>query len=75
MSKFGAMRQQRAERAKVEPSASAPPIEGAVPVRSPALMPMAMRTFTPVASGRCSSRPASTTACTRILQLASQRTR
>ena len=36
MSKFGAMRQQRAERANVEPSASVPPIEGAAPVRSAA---------------------------------------
>jgi hypothetical protein len=34
MSKFGAMRQQRAERAKVEPSLPASVTEGAAPVRS-----------------------------------------
>ena len=36
MSKFGAMRQQRAERAKVEPSVSTPAIEGSESVRSAA---------------------------------------
>jgi hypothetical protein len=36
MSKFGAMRQQRVERAKVEPSAPPPTTEGVVPVRSAA---------------------------------------
>jgi hypothetical protein len=33
MSKFGAMRQQRAERAKVEPNALTPAIEDTAPVR------------------------------------------
>lgn len=36
MSKFGAMRQQRAERAKVEPSAPASADEGTAPARSTA---------------------------------------
>ncbi|RSU45581.1 ribbon-helix-helix domain-containing protein [Sphingomonas sp. S-NIH.Pt15_0812] len=36
MSKFGAMRQQRAERAKVELSAPVPASEGSSPVRSTA---------------------------------------